>query len=342
MEPPPTVSSVSFFVPTFNEERHIKACIHNLYQQTGCNILEVLVIDGGSQDETAFIVEQLRSSYANLRLLHNPHRSQSAAVNIAAANADQRATMFVRFDAHSKYAPDFAQRCIQALEETGATSAVVSMVTVGHHGFQRAVAAACNSCIGNGGALHRRSGQRSGFIDHGHHAAFDLDFFIRIGGYDEAQAQNEDFEYDIRTWQNGGKVWFAADARMDYFPRTTCEALARQYFGYGRGRAKSHLKHRLPPRLRQLVPLIIFLVVLAGVVLLPLTWIFTIPAVLYVAACLCFGALLAVRLRDPWVFLSGIAAVIMHLSYGAGVVMALLGFARHRVLLRRQRQGRWI
>ncbi len=110
------------------------------------------------------------------------------------------------------------------------------MATVGKVGFQRAVAAAQNSVLGNGGSAHRRAAV-SRYVDHGHHAAFDRAFFLSIGGYNETFSHNEDAEYDHRValgrrQSESGCVAMSCSAT---FPRRTpAGALAKQYFRHGR------------------------------------------------------------------------------------------------------------
>ena len=160
---------VSLIIPVLNEEVYIERCLTSLLRQENCNIIEVLVVDGGSTDDTVALVREMSSVRREIRLIHNPKRVQSA--------------VFVRADAHMTYALDFTKRCVEALRENAGTI-VVYMQTVGRSCFQRAVAAAQNSKMGNGGAAHRSEGRSSGWVDHGHHAAFDRAFFQRLGGYD--------------------------------------------------------------------------------------------------------------------------------------------------------------
>ncbi len=62
---------------------------------------------------------------------------------------------------------------------------VVPLRTIGVTPLQRAIAAAQNSRLGNGGSAHRLGGI-SGYVSHGHHAIFDRREFLRVGGYDES------------------------------------------------------------------------------------------------------------------------------------------------------------
>ena len=117
----------------------------------------------------------------------------------------------------------------------------------GARGFQRAVAAAQNSRLGNGGAPHRTA-PRSGPVAHGHHAAFDRAFFDRLGGYDAHFSHNEDAEFDYRALRAGGRIWMCAEARVEYYPRDRPMALLHQYIRNGRGRARTLLLHRPAPQ----------------------------------------------------------------------------------------------
>ena len=88
--------------------------------------------------------------------------------------------------------------------------------------------------IDSGGAAHR-GGRISGYVDHGHHASFRLDWFRRVGGYDASFSHNGDAELDHRIALAGGRIWLDAGIRVAYSVRPTLAALARQYSTYGTG-----------------------------------------------------------------------------------------------------------
>ncbi len=315
---------VSIVVPALNEARYIEECLASLLGQTDARIVEIIVADGGSTDGTPGLVEEVAREHPIVKLLNNPGRIQSAGVNLGARTADPDSTVLVRADAHVAYAAGFVRRLVDAMVENGATSVVVPMRTVGKTGFQRAVAFVQNSRLGNGGAAHRVGSGASGFVDHGHHAAFDRSFFMACNGYDETFTHNEDAELDYRAHLAGGRVWMCKEACVDYFPRTTPGALARQYLRNGRGRARMLVKHNLRPRLRQLAPVVVLLAVMAGLVLTPVWWPFVIVPLLYLVLCSLPGIAASVRQRDGWLLVSGIAAAIMHLSFGTGFLQIIL------------------
>src|SRR3954447_480560 len=256
-------------------------------------------MDGGSQDGTVALVEAFAArhpapEYPSIRVLPNPGRIQSAAVNLAARLASPRATILVRADAHAHSPAGFIRRCAGDLLRTGATSVVVPMCNRSQpdHGLQRAIAAAQSSRLGNGGSAHRAK-PRSGFVDHGHHAAFDRAFFLSVGGYDESFTHNEDAELDHRAQLAGRRGRMCADEPVTYFPRQRLGALARQYFRHGAGRARTLLKHRLRPRPRQMAPVVALGLCLAGILLLPFLPALSVLALAYPLGCVAWGAVQA-------------------------------------------------
>jgi succinoglycan biosynthesis protein ExoA len=258
---PPFVTVV---VPTLDEESHVEACLQSLLPQWPPSHCEVLVVDGGSSDRTVEVVASVARRHPSphhppVRVLHNPHRVQSAAVNLAARCCSPRTQVLLRADAHAVYPGDFVRSVVDDLLRTGAGSVVVGLHTVAdpNRGVQRAIAAAQRSRLGNGGARHRVV-PREGPVDHGHHAAFDLDWFRRLGGYDPTFTHNEDAEFDHRARAAGGTVWMSATA-VQYTPRATLRALAGQYLRHGAGRARTLRKHRLRPAPRQVAPLVLVL-----------------------------------------------------------------------------------
>lgn len=324
--------AVSVIVPTLNEEAYIEDCLGSLLRQEGCNIAEVIVVDGGSSDRTIPLVRRLMSVHPQLKLMHNPERLQGSGINLAVHDAEPQSQVILRADAHTSYAPDFTKCCVEALRANDATSVVVSMLTVGKSGFQRAVAAAQNSVMGNGGSVHRLGHRPSGFVDHGHHAAFDRSFFHYLSGYDVTFHPNDDYELDYRAGLAGGRIWLTMDAKVIYFPRDNPVSLARQYYRYGRARALTHMVHRMRPRLRQMLPPFLLLTVIGGFALSTVWWGFAVPPLLYLAMCLFVGCVLAIKARDPWLVAAGPAAVLMHLSFGVGFLRTML--AKSVLLLR--------
>ena len=307
----------AIIIPTLNEAPHIQALLECLRAQSDDRIVDVIVADGGSDDGTCALVEDMSARWPLVRLLHNPARIQSAGINKAVASLDPSINIILRVDAHAAYGQTFLTSLLSALEETGADSVVVRLKSGGDGCFQRATGAVSNTIFGTGGAVHRM-GVASGFVDHGHHAAMRRASFDAIGGYDETFSANEDAEFDLRLAKNGGRIWFAAEIVVDYFPRTTLPALARQYYRYGFGRAQTQRKHRMRLRARQVIPPAILAAIATSLGLAVFSpWFLIVPAG-YFGPCALVGVWLALREKRACFVLAGAALPAMHLPWAAG------------------------
>lgn len=311
-------------IPTLNEAAHIEACVKSLMRgDERLAAIEIIVADGGSRDGTQAIVEGLRARFPNLRLLANPKHLQSAAVNLAAREAGIGRRILVRCDAHAIYPANYVMRVADSLARRKVASVVVPMDAVGTTCFQKANAWIVDTPLGSGGSAHR-GGRISGFVDHGHHAGFDLKTFLHLGGYDETFSHNEDAEYDTRLRKAGGRIFMDADVRLTYLPRGSVGALAKQYFNYGKGRARTLMKHGERPRLRQLIPPATMLACIAGLAATPVTpWALVLPGG-YLAALVLASLGVAVKKRSLCGLLAGLASATMHMSWSAGLLRQLL------------------
>ncbi|UZF94387.1 glycosyltransferase family 2 protein [Bosea sp. NBC_00550] len=318
-----TLPRASIIVPTLNESRHIGALLQQLIDFAPPEVTEIFVSDGGSTDGTQEIVRAFEARDRRILLISNHGRIQAIGVNIAAKASSPQSEVLIRMDSHAAYGNDFVKTLLTEMGRPELHSVVVRMVTVGEGCFQRAVAMVSNTAAGTGGSAHR-IGAESKVVDHGHHAAFRRRTFLDLGGYDETFATNEDAEFDHRLMLKGGRIWLSVEADVRYFPRSSPFALARQYFKYGAGRFRTMWKHRVRPKLRQLIPVLLTLYLLASFpVALLVSPIMLLPLGAYGA--LLAGATVSALSRNPtlctlWV---PVALVVMHVSWGLGFLSAI-------------------
>lgn len=314
-------------VPCLNEAQHIESVLRRLlHDRTDGVELRVVVADGGSRDGTREIVQSLARDEPRLQLLHNPARIQSAAVNLAVRRFGREADVLIRCDAHAQYPEHYCARLIETLERTQADAVVVPLDSNGETPLQKAVAWVSNSSVGTGGSAHR-AGRKSGFVDHGHHAAFRMSSFRAAGGYDQSFTHNEDAELDCRQRALGARIYLDGELRVGYSPRKTLPALYRQYFKYGEGRSRTVRRHPHSLRLRQLaVPGHLALSCLA---LLATPWTALLLAwpALYLAVLCAVSCQLALRQRQACALLGVAAAFTMHSAWALGFFS---GFFAHR------------
>jgi succinoglycan biosynthesis protein ExoA len=282
-----------------------------------------VVVDGGSNDGTQKIVERVSRDLPLVRCLHNPARIQASGINLAVGTFGEEFDVLVRCDAHQVYPDDFLNALEQSMRAHDADSIVVPMDSRGETCFQNAVAWASDSRIGSGGSAHR-GGKRSGFVDHGHHAAIKISVFRALDGYDETFTHNEDAEFDCRLRARGGTIFLDSEIRLKYQPRSTLVGLWRQYFQYGRGRSRTVRRHPKSLRLRQfLVPAHLFIsvtaVLLSPWTLIPMAW-----PLAYLTILMGFAIVQAIKHKSLCALLTPVAALVMHTGWAAGFLWGWL------------------
>ena len=323
---------VSVIMPIRNEadfvERAIKSTLDNDYPTEK---MEVLVVDGMSDDGTREITKKLCQTDKRIRMLDNRKRIVPAAMNIGLKAA--RGEMFTRIDGHAEIPADFIAKSVQCLHEhPKAWVAGGSIKTVADDYTGRAIASAMRSLIGVGNSRFRL-GDYEGWVDtlaFGTHHKWVVD---RIGYFDEELVRNQDDEFNLRIILAGGKIWMSKAIQSTYFARASLGKLWKQYFQYGFWRIRTLQKHKRPASLRQLVPVLfvssVLFFALAGLAWRPLWTLLAVEAVLYILV-LITGAVDVGR-KSGWRYtpIAPLVFAILHFAYGTG---SLWGGVRFSIL----------
>ncbi len=319
-------------VPCLNEVRHLENVVCTLINGK-VPAMRIVIVDGGSTDGSVELGQNLVARFPSVSMLANPKRIQSAGVNLAVQTLGDHADFVIRIDAHADYPLDYCQVLIEEAERTQASSVVVGMKTAGNQWFQRAVARAQNSILGNGGSGHRVISKNGRWTEHGHHALMRIDAFSRVGGYDESFSHNEDVELDTRLRQSGYKIWLTGRTSITYYPRSSPASLFRQSVNLGAGRARTMFKHRKTAKLRHFG---VAMVLPAGLLACaaPMTWVAAVPLATWMVVCLVYGACLGVKDRSSSAFGVGPAAMIMHAGWSVGFWRFVLGRLRDSLMAR--------
>jgi glycosyltransferase involved in cell wall biosynthesis len=249
----PPLPKVTIAIPTYNEAAHIERVLTELLSTRYPAVLEVLVIDGGSTDGTQKIVQKIVTRDTRCRLLHNPHKIQSAGLNLALAHA--QGDVFLRADAHCSYAIDYVERCVETLLQTGALNVGGAQRFVATNAFQAGVALASRSFLFSGIAPYRNP-TYEGYAETVFLGCFWKRVLDILGGYHTEMLQAEDIELNLRLLQmTSHAVYISPHIKVWYYPKVTWQAFVQQYIGYGQGsytitRQHSYLVHR-----RGLIPI---------------------------------------------------------------------------------------
>lgn len=74
------MKKISIIVPVYNSAKTIKRCLDSLINQT-YNNLEIIVVDDGSNDESATIIKLISKQESFVKYFYQPNSGVSAARN---------------------------------------------------------------------------------------------------------------------------------------------------------------------------------------------------------------------------------------------------------------------
>jgi succinoglycan biosynthesis protein ExoA len=329
-----SLPNVTVVLPVRNEANGIAQCLAAIFAQDyPADRLEILLVDGESDDGTRAVVESL-PEHERVRVLNNPRRQQAFAMNIGIAAA--QGDYIVRVDGHAIIAPDYVRQCVLALQSTGAANVGGPMIPVGSTPVGKAVAIATRSRFGVPSAFH--VSDQPQYVDTVYLGAWPRHILEEVGSFDGRLVNNQDYELNVRIREHGGKIYLSPAIRSHYTPRSSFRALIRQYYRYGVAKTYTLRLHPRSLRLRQTAPPVLVAALALGVVLAPFSRVAALAlaalVAVYLAAVLIFSAGNArhaghgVWWRLPLVFMS------LHLAWGVGFWRGLLRrmpTANHRV-----------
>ena len=314
---------VSIVVPCRNERRCIAACLDSIMASDfPKDHLEVLVVDGMSDDGTRAIVSEIAAANPLIRLIDNAQRTTPCALNAGIRYA--RGDIIVRIDAHAAYPPDYVRTLLRWMEQTGADNVGGVLVTrPGGDGLvARAIAIATAHPFGVGNSWFRIGTDRPRWVNTVPFGCYRRATLDRIGRFDEDLVRNQDDELNSRLIRAGGRILLVPDVEITYFARPTLRQLSRMYYQYGVFKPLVIRKMGAILTARQLVPGAFVATLAAGAAIAPLhpagAWALLAVAGSYAAANLAVTARV-LRGKSKALFLPLVATfATMHLAYGLG------------------------
>ena len=307
--------SISVILPVLNEETHLEEAVHSILSQDYQGKLEVILAVGPSRDRTLEIAQSISRRDSRVVLVDNPSGRTAAGLNIA-LNKSQ-SPVVVRVDGHAHIPNDYITLIVEILNKTGAVNVGGVMAAVGTTPFERAVAGAMRSPLGVGASRFHTGGE-AGIVDTVYLGAFRREALVAIGGFDERFTRAQDWELNFRLRENSGVVYFDPRLHVTYRPRSTVQALAKQYFEYGRWRRVVSRRHSGTINYRYLAPpiaLVGFTLSLIAGFFLPILFI---PAAIYLLFVLAASVRIASSIGEYFLLLTVIPT--MHFAWGAGFI----------------------
>lgn len=227
-------AQVSVVIPCRNEERYIGTCLDGIIAgDFPLERLEILVVDGMSDDGTRDQVRSYAERYSVVRMLDNPKKVTPAAMNVGIKNA--RGNVIVRVDAHAAYPRDYISKLLSWMQRTRADNVGGTQIARpgGDGRMAAAIAIAMSHPFGVGNSYFRIGTSKPRWVDTVPFGCWRKSNFARIGLFDEELVRNQDDELNFRLLKAGGKLLLVPDIVVEYFVRSRLSQLWRMYWQYG-------------------------------------------------------------------------------------------------------------
>jgi glycosyltransferase involved in cell wall biosynthesis len=220
---------VSVIATVKNEGEAIRPLLDSLIQQTRIPD-EVVICDGGSQDNTLQILEEYKR-WLPLKVVIAPGANISQGRNQAIAKAE--GPIIAATDAGVILSPYWIEDLIQPILEQ--KSAVVS------GWFEPDPYTDFEVIMGSTVLPSRKDIDPKQFLPSSRSLAFLKGIWAAVGGYPEWLDHSEDLVFDLALREKVG-IFPLVDTAVAYFrPRSSLRAFFRQYYAYARGDGKANL-----------------------------------------------------------------------------------------------------
>lgn len=322
---------ISVIIPCRNEAKFIRKCLESVLQnEYPRDRLEVLVVDGMSEDGTWEIIDEYSGQYPCVRRLRNFKQITPAALNLGIRSSVGQ--IIFRVDAHAVVAPDYLRLGVETLMSSAADNVGGAMETVPQKPgmIAKAIAGCISHPFGVGNSAFRISRQRPTFTDTVFGGCYRKEIFEQIGPFNELLPRGQDMEFNCRLRGAGGKILLDPRLKSSYCASSDLKTFWDHNFCDGEWAILPFAYSQvIPVRWRHMVPLATLssaLVLAAWGAWRPslLECLLGLAAVYFLMSLL-FAAQIAVRERNlRFLFAMPLAFGIRHLAYGCGSVLGVL------------------
>ena len=327
---------LSVVCPVYNEEKYISQCIESLLEQDyPKDDLEILFVDGMSNDKTRDIITSYSIKYPFIKMLDNPKKIVPYAMNegIKASKGD----VIIRLDGHVEYPANYFSALVKNLRALDADNvgALCAALPCGPSAKELAIAEVLSSSFGMGNSYFRIGCNEVRRVDTVPFGCFRRDVFDRVGLYDTELVRNQDDELNGRIIKNGGKIYLIPNIVTKYYARDKIAKVRKMFYQYGLYKPLVNKKLGAPATIRQFFPLAFVLGLIFGAALSCTHWViallYAIVLVLYLLLA-CWFTFKSIAKTGNWQLLAyqPIIYLTVHLSYGWGYLMGIYKIMMHK------------
>jgi glycosyltransferase involved in cell wall biosynthesis len=324
---------VSAIVPCRNEEKQIAQCLDSiLANDYPKDRMEILVVDGMSEDGSRKIAKGYVEQHPCVRLVDNPEKHIPAALNTGIRIA--RGDTIIKMDAHSTYQRNHIGLCVAYQEKYGAENVggVCRMLPGSDTAIAGAIVLALAHRFGSGNARIKVGTSRPTWSDSASFGCFKKELFSRIGLFDERLTRSSDMDMNMRIRAAGGGILLVPEIVINYRADSNLRTFWRHNFADGLW-ATYVLKFGSKAwSWRHWAPLAFVLSLLASfalsVVVRRFLWLGLGIAGIYAVANIAASLQIAIRERSAkQFFLLPLVFAVRHIAHGAGAFVGLVRVA---------------
>ena len=197
---------------------------------------EIIVVDGGSNDETLRVIRQYAADLPNLRLIEAPGANIARGRNVGTAEATH--AIIATTDAGCRAEPDWLANLVRPFDQDRRTDFVAGFYVPAPKTLLEEVVGAATMR----GGLHPVCPKT--FNPSARSMAFTKALWVRAGGWPEWLCFSEDTLWDHKIRRMDVRWEFAGDAIVAWRPRTSLRRIAKQFYNYGTGRGHTQIDAR--------------------------------------------------------------------------------------------------
>jgi succinoglycan biosynthesis protein ExoA len=331
--------TVSIIIPCRNEVRFIASCLDSVLRNGfPLERLEILVLDGMSDDGTREIVRDYAARHSLIRMLDNLHKVTPYALNLGIREA--KGDVVMRLDAHTICDRDYIAQCIRTLLEYGADDAGGTLRIIARDDtlLGRTIVKVLTQPVVVGNLRYRFSQPHEPeLVDTVAFFCCRRELFQKIGLFNEKLTRIQDMEFKRRLARAGCKIMLAPGALAYYQARSDFRSFCRHNWSDGLWTVLAFAYAELMPvRWRHLAPACfvggLFATGLLALLFPVCKWAFVAIAGGYILAILTLSGRIAVAEADPrYLFPVPLVIASMHLIRGLGSLWGLVRlFAERR------------
>jgi glycosyltransferase involved in cell wall biosynthesis len=323
--------SISVIIPCRNEEKFIAGCLNSILNQSyPKENLEILVVDGISEDKTREIVKSYSKKYPYIKLLENPKKFTPFALNIGIKQA--KGETIIRMDSHAIYEKDYISKSIKYLNEYKADNVGGIRLTRPRDNriISRAIAISISHPFSAGNAFYRTGSKNPRWVDTVFGGCYKKEVFEKIGLFNEKLLRAQDREFNLRLKKSGGKILLVPEIKCFYYARSKLKDFCKWIFECGVAPFYATRLVKKPVfSWRNFVPMIFILsLITTGIMsffFITSFWLFLLIIIFYFLCAIYFSIKIMRKEREiKFLFVMPFIFLTTHILYGIGSIYGLL------------------